>query len=196
MKKKLIIVASPPASGKTFVSERLASELSGAVYLDKDDLGELVRCAFRVGGERFDMDGKFYSESIRPYEYSTVLNIAFSTLRFADTVILNGPFTREVRSSEYMRSLKERAEEQGADLILIWVQASAEICRERMMKRGADRDALKLENFENYARGIDYSPPLALEADGAVSRLIVFDTRSDELTKRSFDETLKILKGE
>ena len=195
MKKKMIIVASPPASGKTFVSEKLASELPCAVYLDKDDLGELVRCAFRISGERFDMDGDFYAANIRPAEYSTILNIAFSSLRFADIVILNGPFGKEVRNSQYMQSLKKRAEELNAELILIWVQASIEICRERMMRRGSDRDTLKLEHFEEYAKNIDYSPPYALERDGAVSRLIVFDTRSDELTNLSFGETIKILKS-
>ena len=193
--KKMIIVAAPPASGKTFVSEKLASKLSNAVYLDKDDLGELVGCAFRVCGECFDMDGDFYVKNIRPAEYSTILNIAFSSLRFADVVVLNAPFGIEVRNSQYMQSLKMRAEKLDAELILIWVQASAEICRERMMSRGLDRDTLKLKNFSEYVKNVDYSPPYELERDGAVSRLIVFDARSDELTNLSFEEAFNVLKG-
>ena len=34
MKKKLILVAAPPACGKTYVSELLAKALKNTVYLD------------------------------------------------------------------------------------------------------------------------------------------------------------------
>ena len=36
MKKKLILVTSPPACGKTYISKKLAEELAHVVYLDKD----------------------------------------------------------------------------------------------------------------------------------------------------------------
>ena len=194
--KKLIIVASPPASGKTYVSEKLAGKLFSAVYLDKDDLADLVKCAFQIGGQCVNMDGAFYAKNIRPAEYSTILNIAFSTLRFADNVILNGPFTKEVRDPAYMSMLKKRAEAYGAELVLIWVFASAEICHERMIRRAAERDAQKLKNFEEYVKNIDYSPPYALEQENSVSRLIVVDARSDEATEASIVKALEILKNE
>ena len=38
MKKKLILVTSPPACGKTFISKELAKRLKHVVYLDKDTL--------------------------------------------------------------------------------------------------------------------------------------------------------------
>ena len=40
--KKLILVTSPPACGKTFVSMKLAEALSHVVYLDKDTLTQFV----------------------------------------------------------------------------------------------------------------------------------------------------------
>lgn len=48
MKKKLIIVSAPPASGKTYVSKMLAKNLKHVVYLDKDDLVPLSNVAFKV----------------------------------------------------------------------------------------------------------------------------------------------------
>ena len=38
MSKKLILVVSPPACGKTYVSKKLAGALKHVVYLDKDTL--------------------------------------------------------------------------------------------------------------------------------------------------------------
>ena len=41
--KRLILVTSPPASGKTYVSKKLAENLRHIVYLDKDTLIPLSR---------------------------------------------------------------------------------------------------------------------------------------------------------
>ena len=38
MEKKLILVTSPPACGKTYVAKALAKNLKHVVYLDKDTL--------------------------------------------------------------------------------------------------------------------------------------------------------------
>jgi predicted kinase len=105
LKKKIVFVAAPPASGKTYVCERLAEAMGRAVYLDKDDLSDLLRAAFRASGNEVDMDGEFYVNNLRASEYSTLLNIAFSVLRFEDTVIVGAPFGKEVRDTEYMRAL-------------------------------------------------------------------------------------------
>lgn len=193
MKKKLILVASPPACGKTFVSERIAKEMGHLVCLDKDDLADLLRQAFALCGEELNMDGEFYSKNLRPYEYSTIINIAFSTLRFEELVLLNAPLSREVRDVDYMKGLKSRAEELGAELVLIWVTAPVSVCRERMAKRNSDRDTLKLEAWDEYVKNINYSAPLLLREEKAVDRFIVFDNASDESFERSLKETLQIL---
>lgn len=194
MKKKLILVAAPPASGKTYVSERLAGAMKHAVYLDKDDLADLLRAAFKVSGNEVDMDGEFYINNLRASEYSTLLNIAFSVLRFEDTVIVGAPFGKEVRDAEFIRSLKKKAGALGAELLLVWVNSSKELCYERMKKRSSDRDTLKLRNFDEYAEKINYKPPYELLECGAVDSLIVFDTTSDEEFKQSLDHTLDVLK--
>ena len=194
MRKKLILVASPPAGGKTYVSEIIAESADHIVYLDKDDLSDLIRASFVASGEDVDMDGEFYINNLRAAEYSTILNIAFSALRFEEMVLLNAPFLKEVRDTEYMQILKDRANKMGAQLWLIWVTAPVELCRNRMRIRNSDRDTLKLKNWEDYVNKTDFTPPIELEANGAVDRLIIFDN-SNESNKQSIKKVLKATLG-
>ena len=196
MKKKLILVASPPACGKTYVSEMIARSAGHMVYLDKDDLCDLLRAAFAVSDEEVDMDGDFYINNLRPAEYATILHIAFSALRFEDIVLLNAPFGKEVRDAEAMRRLKDRANGLEAELLLIWVTTPTEICYERMKKRNSDRDTLKLANWEDYVKKINYTPPYELESAGAVDRLLIFDNKDDASAALSLKETLNLILGE
>ena len=84
--------------------------------------------------------------------------------------------------------------ENGAELMLIWVSASVDTCYERMKKRNSARDVHKLNNWENYVKKIDFTPPYELEENNAVDKVIIFDTNNDEIIKKSLNETLKILK--
>ena len=193
MTKKLILVAAPPACGKTYVAELISRSVGQVVYLDKDDLAELLRCSFKVSGHPMDMDGDFYRENLHDAEYGTLMRLAFSALRFSDFVIVNAPFGREVRDAAYMRALKARTAEAGAELVLIWVTASPEVCHARMIRRNSDRDTLKLKNWDAYIKTIDFSAPTALADEGAVDRLIVFNGENEETTAASLNETLAIL---
>ena len=194
MKKKLILVAAPPACGKTYVSEYISRSVEHIVYLDKDDLADLLRRSFELCGEKLDMDGQFYVENLRSVEYSTILHIAFSTLRFEDLVLLNAPLSKEVRDSDYMRYLKERAASLDAELVLVWVTAPLEVCYERMKKRNSDRDTLKLQNWDEYVKNINYTVPLKLVEDKAVDSLTVFDTSDDSTFSASLEKVLEIIR--
>ena len=46
--KKMILVTSPPACGKTFVTKKLAKAMPNCVYLDKDSLIVLSKQIFVV----------------------------------------------------------------------------------------------------------------------------------------------------
>ena len=196
MKKKLILVASPPACGKTYISNLIAEQVGHIVYLDKDDLSDIVRAAFKVADQELNMDGDFYKNNLRSAEYSTILHIAFSTLRFEDKVLLNAPLGNEIRNTEYMKSLKDKANLMGAELVLIWVSASTEVCYERMKKRNCDRDILKLQNWEDYVKKINYNPPYELKEANAVDKFILFDTNDDLAVKTNLKTTVDIILGE
>ena len=193
MKKKMILVAAPPACGKTYVSELIAKSIDHIVYLDKDDLGDLIRAAFSVCGKKVNMDGDFYINNLRSAEYSTMMDIAFSALRFENIVLVNAPFGKEVREVEYMWQLKQRANENGAQLFMIWVTASAEVCYERMKKRNSARDVEKLNDWDEYIRKINFKPPFEIEENMAVDKFVIFDNNSDITIKESLEKTLKLL---
>ena len=196
MKKILILVASPPACGKTFVSELIAESVEHLVYLDKDDLADLICASFAATDNVVDMDGDFYNNNLRGAEYSSIMNIAFSALRFEQLVLLNAPFGKEVRDVEYMRAVKEKANQYGAQLMLIWVKATPEICYKRMKERNSYRDRLKLENWESYVKKLNFTPPYELMDNGVVDHFVVFDTNTDALRTQSLEETINIIKGE
>lgn len=193
MDKKLIMIAAPPACGKNYVSEMICNAVGQITFLDKDDLAPLLYRAFDVCGEKLDLDGAFYGENLRDYEYETLLKLAFSTLRFSDLVLVNAPFSREVRDEGYMRQLKARAEALGAKLILIWVHTPTEVCYRRMKARNSIRDTDKLQHWEEYVRKINYNPPEALVAAGAVDGLVVFENENDQTAKESLRQVLEIL---
>lgn len=193
MKKKLIMVASPPACGKTYVSELIAKTVGHMVVLDKDDLRELVEASFAAAGQPFDMDSDFYRNNLRDADYGTVLNIAYSTLRFEDLVLANSPFGREVRSVERMKAIKARANALGAELMLIWVTAPTEVAYERMKQRNSDRDTLKLENWEEFVKKQNFNPPSDLLEAGAVDKFAIIDSKDDPTFKATFASALQLI---
>lgn len=159
MKKRMILVTSPPASGKTFVSQELAKMLPGIVYLDKDALIPLSNRVYIAGGEEINRSSEFFEKNIRNYEYDAILNIAFEALEYNNLVLINAPFTREIRNNEYISSLKDKLEKKGAELTVIWIITDIEVSRKRMIERNSPRDTWKIANWDVYVAGRDYSVP-------------------------------------
>ena len=104
--KKLILVTSPPACGKTYVAKKLAKALNHVVYLDKDTLIVLSKQIFKVANEPYNRSSDFFEKNIRDYEYEAILDLAMDALEYDDIVLINAPFSREVRDPEYIRSLQ------------------------------------------------------------------------------------------
>ena len=76
MVKKLILVTSPPACGKTYISKALAKRLKHVVYLDKDTLITLSKQIFKVAGQEYNRSSEFFEENIRNYEYECIVDLA------------------------------------------------------------------------------------------------------------------------
>lgn len=184
--KELILVTSPPACGKTFISKELAKNLKNVVYLDKDTLIVLSKQIFVVANEEYNRSSDFFEKYIRDYEYYAVLDLAFEALDYADIVLINAPFTREIRDQKYINDLKARLAEKGAVLKVIWVETDPEVCHQRMIDRGSDRDTWKLEHWDEYIAGVNFDIPETIGAanDGT---LLIFKNSS----KEEFDESMK-----
>lgn len=194
--KKMILVTSPPACGKTRLSKRLAAALDHVVYLDKDTLITLSKQIFRVAGQPYDRSSDFFEENIRDYEYETILNLGFEALRYADTVLINAPFSREIRDAAYVQSLRDKLSEYNAKLCAIWIVTDVVVCKARMMKRKSDRDTWKITHWDEYIKRINFEIPEALRLEGQPDSLLLYYNSDDTLADASFARILPILNGD
>lgn len=192
MKKRLILVTSPPASGKTHVSKALAKKLPHIVYLDKDALIPLSNRVFLAGGEPINRSSQFFEDNIRNFEYDAILDIGFEALEYEDLVLINAPFTREVRNDAYISALKEKLAQRDAELAVIWVVTDIEVTHRRMIERNSPRDTWKLEHWDEYVAGRDYSTPSIPSLSDC---LIKFYNSNDEEFEESMSRISKTLLG-
>lgn len=191
--KKLILVTSPPASGKTYVSKQLSKTLKHVVYLDKDTLIILSKQIFKVANEPYNRSSQFFEEQIRDYEYETVVALALEALEYDDIVLINAPFTEEIRDINYINNLKAKLKEKDARLVVIWVETSIEVCKQRMIARNVDRDVWKLANWDEYIAGCNFNIPSTLDDPLVVDDLLVFKNSNDEEYKESLRNIVTIL---
>lgn len=193
MKKRMILVTSPPASGKTFISRQLAKKLPHVVYLDKDALIPLSNRIFHVAGQEYNRSSEFFEEHIRNFEYEAILDIGFEALEYEDLVLINAPFTREVRDNEYIKKLKTKLAKYNAELIVIWVVTDIEVSRKRMIARNSPRDTWKLANWDEYVASRNYSTPDLPALAGCLvkffnSNNVEFNDSMERITKFLLEE--------
>ena len=191
--KKLILVTSPPASGKTYVAKKLAEALSQVVYLDKDTLIPLSKQIFIVAGEEYNRSSDFFEKNIRDYEYETIVALALEALDYDNTVLINAPFTKEVRDINYIRELKAKLIKKKASLVVVWVETAIEVTRQRMIARNSERDTWKLSHWEDYLAESNFDIPTALDNPHVKDDLLIFKNSTDEEFKKSLNKILSIL---
>lgn len=187
--KHLILVTSPPACGKTYVTRQLAKALTNCVYLDKDTLIVLSKQIFKVANEEYNRSSDFFQREIRDYEYYAILDIAMEALEYNDTVLINAPFTDEIRDNEWLAKQQEKLDKKDAELVVVWVNTAIEVCHQRMIKRNSDRDTWKLEHWDEYVASQNYDAPTNIK------NLIIFENSSDEEFEQSIKNAVKILRG-
>ena len=196
MKKKLILVTSPPACGKTYVAMKLAAELNHVVYLDKDALIILSRQIFEVAGQPYDRSSDFFEEHIRDYEYAAILDMAVDALEYDDIALINAPFTREVRNPRFMESLRQDLMRKNARLYVVWVVTDPEICKKRMIRRNSDRDTWKLAHWDEYMAKTDFSIPEELNDKSKDQELLLSYNSNEEEFRKSMKEVVRKLQDE
>lgn len=188
--KKLILVASPPACGKTYLAKRLAKALDRPVYLDKDALNPFGKQICRLSNEDYNPDSEFFRREVREIEYKVTMDIALEALVFNECVIVNAPFGKELWDIDYMKNLKNTAAELDARLCVVFIEADAEVCRARMTERNSVRDKWKLDNWEEYVKMVNYSSPTHLYG---VVDLFLHHNATDEIAEQSFAELIRFL---
>jgi adenylate kinase family enzyme len=191
--KRLILVTSPPASGKTYISKKLSEKLKHIVYLDKDTLIPLSKQIFVVAGEEYNRSSDFFEKYIRDYEYTTIVDLALEALNYDDKALINAPFTREIRSAKYINNLKVKLKDYNAKLTVIWVITEPEVIHQRMIERNSDRDVWKLENWDEYISEVDFSIPSTIDDPNDDLDFLKFYNSSDEEYNESMERIVSLL---
>ena len=193
--KKLILVVSPPACGKTFISKKIAETAKHMVYLDKDTLIPLSKIIFEVAHEEYNRSSDFFEEWIRNPEYDVILDLAYDALRYENYVLVNAPFTREIHDADYLKMLRKKLHDEfQAELVIVWVKTSPETCHQRMIDRASDRDTWKLEHWDEYIASCNFEIPAELAAPDSKDALLIFKNNNAEEFEQSMVEITGILK--
>lgn len=189
----MILVTSPPACGKTYISKQLAKNLKHVVYLDKDTLIPLSDQIFKVAGATRDRSSDFFEEHIRNYEYEAIIDLGMEALLYDDIVLINAPFTREIRDEAYIRNFRAKLAKKNAKLVIIWVVTDPEVCHQRMIARNSDRDTWKLANWDEYIAGVNFSIPSHLDDIAVRDDLLLFYNSSEQEYNQSMEQVISIL---
>src|SRR5579875_2320991 len=139
---RAVVIAGPPASGKTTLGAALARALHHAL-IDLDIVtGAMTRAALVLAGaDESALDGA-PGARLRDARYGALLDTAAANLAVGLGVVLSGPFTRERADPARWEAVRGRLGCSDAALICLELDESTR--RERMRARGAPRDRLKL----------------------------------------------------
>lgn len=184
----LVLVGGYAGSGKTEFS-RFLSDVTGWAFLDKDSLTRSIveRLLISLGSDPNDRQSELYLKEVRPLEYRCLMETAWDNLDVGTSSILSAPFIAELKDEAWFTRLENRCAAKGIDLAAIWVRCDPESMREYIEFRGAARDAWKLNNWEQYAAGIDtdISPPTAhVTVDNRLGSAISLADQTRETLKR------------
>jgi predicted kinase len=188
MHSTLILIAGYAAAGKNHVGKRLARDLSGTCYVDKDTLAAPIidRLLVALGQREGDRDSPTYQNQVRPLEYQALLDVCFEAAPLGANVIASAPFLAQLVDRDWMTKLKDNVATRGLRLRIVWVHCDLDSLRDRMVRRGSPRDVAKLNDWENYRTTIDLEFPDSVDAE-----VFVFD--NSNRPQVGFDEQFRSL---
>jgi predicted kinase len=181
-----LLVAGPPASGKSTVGASLARTL-GVTLIDQDvAIGPLLSVIGSLVNID-DIDDPRLATLTRADRYETLSCLAEDNLRVGNTVLLVAPFTEERRNLHAWEELHHRLRQAGGGAVtMIWLYLGRDELLRRLRARRADRDAGKLRGEQRYVDKLDLGPPVGphipIHAVGSVDQIvrsIVMQLRAD-----------------
>jgi predicted kinase len=166
VRARAVVVAGPPASGKTTLGAALARVLHHT-FIDLDIVtGAMTRAALALAGaDETALDGALGAR-LRDARYDALLDTAAANLDLGLGVVLSGPFTRERRDPARWEAIRGRLG--CADAALICLELDQPSRRARMEARGAPRDRAKLRLADAAGARPDAGLPAgAIRLDGS-----------------------------
>ncbi len=146
-KHSLHIVTGAAGVGKSSFGRQLAAK-SAAMLLDSDTVTEpVVRAGLMAAGlEPTDRDSPEYKRIFRDAVYECLFQTAADNLEHISVVIV-GPFTRELGNARWPDQLRERF---GVEPTIWFLTCDDEERRRRIERRGNPRDQAKLIDWQQH----------------------------------------------
>jgi dephospho-CoA kinase len=162
-KQTIIVVTGMPGVGKTTLAKMLAEKYK-LTFIDKDHVcDKFTNLITSKITYPHDKESKFYKDELRDLEYEITMDIALEQLRYKNSVIVIGPFTKEITcESTKIKEWKYKIEEINNEIQLkiVNVVCSESENKKRINSRLLPEDKVKLNNWGEYYKerqDIDYS---------------------------------------
>ncbi|MGW4121363.1 AAA family ATPase [Nocardia sp. NPDC004711] len=172
----VVVVCGFPASGKSTATRFLADMLDAIVF-DKDSFAPKLEESVmaELTGNPHDRDSTTYRRVVGPYIYEALVANALMVGR-RHVVVVDAPFLEYVGSavraglslSNYLRSKSDHA----VDVRTVWMSVDPKEIRDRMIRRGAERDLPKLADWSTYRSEI-LDSGLGAEAEKVVDSFVI-----------------------
>ncbi|WP_430868044.1 AAA family ATPase [Demequina aurantiaca] len=165
-----ILMTGAPASGKSTTAAELA-RITGAAVLDQDSMtNPLVDVIAGVTGAA-DYGDPRVAALTRDARYECLLQVACDCLRSGVSVILIAPFTSERADPAAWERLEARLADAGGGVRMVWIRLHPDVIVERLVSRGAARDAGKISDTASYLATLNLEAPVAPhhEVDGTLA---------------------------
>jgi hypothetical protein len=153
---RLILFAGHAGTGKTSLAKKALPLISAKTgkdffFLDKDTAYGAFSSHMMglLTGDPQDRDSPTYLEHIRDQEYAGLIDIVRENLALGVSVILVGPFTREIMSGQFFQPELLGLPATTACRIA-WIDLASDEAKRRIEHRADTRDAWKLAHWESY----------------------------------------------
>jgi DNA-binding transcriptional regulator YhcF (GntR family) len=152
----VVLIGGYAGSGKTELGRILVRE-TGWPLLDKDTLTRpVVEAALQlIGHSPNDRESQTYVRNVRPHEYEALLAAAIENVDCGNSAIVTAPFIREFTDHAWLSRVEAEFAAMKAKTTLVWVHCDPESMHTYIRKRGAARDAAKLNDWPGYLATID-----------------------------------------
>lgn len=153
---RLILFAGHAGTGKTSLAKKALPLISASTgkdffFLDKDTAYGAFSSHMMglLTGDPQDRDSPAYLQHIRDQEYAGLIDIVRENLALGVSVILVGPFTREIMSGQFFQP-ELLGLPATTDCRIAWIDLASDEAKRRIEHRADARDAWKLAHWASY----------------------------------------------
>jgi len=171
----LILLAGISASGKTHFAAALMKHLYDALIINKDTINNAFLStrdetdtgiwAYRFSGSPRTIQDIHYHQHLKFQSYHCILELAKDNLEAGRHPIVDGNYTKEIHAGYVEQIVIPFFEGTPHKMKIIHCSADEETIKQRMRRRGASRDADKLDSEEVWKTFLQQQPIIPPELE-------------------------------